>query len=69
MLRYRKGELAYYKSSVPKELKKYLKAHPDNAKYVEQFLGMYEYNYVKKRWLKKEEHQTLIERLKGEEQV
>ena len=65
MIKYRKGELAYYKSSIPKELKKYLKAHPDNKKYIEQFLETYEFNYVKQKWVKKDLTKPL-DRLKGE---
>lgn len=62
MIKYRKGELAYYKSSIPKELKKYLKAHPDNKKYIEQFLEMYEFNYVKQKWVKKDLNNPSTER-------
>ncbi len=53
ILKYRKGELKFYKDSTPKELKKYLKDHPTNKKYVEKFLDTYIYNYVKKEWRKK----------------
>ena len=53
MLKYRKGELNFYKSSLPKELKKYMKTHDKNVKYVEQFLDEYVFNYVKKSWKKK----------------
>ena len=64
MFKYRKGELAYYKSSIPKELKKYLKAHPENTKFIEQFLEMYEYNYVKKSWHRKEDGKSFMERMR-----
>jgi hypothetical protein len=67
MLRYRKGELNFYKSSLPKELKKYLRGHPENAKYVEQFLDEYEYNYVKKVWKKREDRKSLLDKMKGED--
>lgn len=55
MTRLRKGELVFYKSSSPKELKKYIKNHPENQEYVEEFLSRYRYNYVKKTWLLNEE--------------
>ena len=53
MLKYRRGELAFYKSSLPKELKKYLKEHPETKEYVEMFIEEYEYIYTKKQWVKK----------------
>lgn len=53
MKRFRKGELKFYLTSTPKEIKQYLKDNPDNTEYVEEFLKVYIYNYVKKGWKKK----------------
>lgn len=52
-MKYRKGELNFYKSSLPKELRKYAKQHPENQEFVDAFLKEYEYNYVTKNGLKK----------------
>lgn len=54
MLKYRKGELVFYKSSLPKELRKYIKEHPESKEYIEQFLEEYDYNYSQKKWEKSE---------------
>lgn len=67
-MRYRKGELLFLKSSLPKELRKYSKEHPENKEYVDQFLTEYEYNYVQKKWQKREPHNTLEKRIKGEDE-
>ncbi len=66
-MKYRKGELTFYKGMLPKELRKYLKGHAENKAFVDEFLKEYEYNYVKKEWKKKEKHNTLKDRLKGED--
>lgn len=50
MRRFRKGELDFYKGCTPKEIKKYLKQHPENKDYVERFLDNYRYDYVQKKW-------------------
>lgn len=52
ILNFRKGELDFYQNSEPKEIKQYLKNHPENQEYVERFLDNYRYNYVKKEWRK-----------------
>jgi len=51
-IRFRKGELQFYKGCTPKEIKKYLKNHPENEQYVTKFLDNYTYNYVKQEWRK-----------------
>lgn len=53
MIRYRKGELNFYKSSLPKELKDYVKNNPENKEYINNFLETYRYNYVSEKWVKK----------------
>lgn len=65
-MKYRKGELNFYKSSLPKELRKYAKQHPENQEFVDAFLSEYEYNFVQKKWTKKKPHNTLEDRLKDE---
>lgn len=66
-MKYRKGELAFYKSSLPKELKKYSGKFSENKEYLDLFLKEYEYNYVEKKWVKKAAHNTLMDRLRGED--
>lgn len=51
-MKYRKGELTFYKSSTPKELKEIIKMDTENKKYVDQFLKEFKYNYVAKKWNK-----------------
>jgi hypothetical protein len=52
-MRFRKNELSYYKSLLPYELNEYVLKHPDNTEYVKKFFESYEYNYVKKKWIKR----------------
>lgn len=51
-MRFRKGELNFYKGMTPKELKKYIQIFKANKKYVDYFIENYRYNYVKKVWIK-----------------
>jgi len=51
-MRYRKGELTFYKGMSPQELQKYIKKFPKNKTYVQDFEQNYKYNYVLKRWRK-----------------
>ena len=51
MIRFRKGELNFYKSGTPKELKAYLKELPFLETFIEAFLNRYRYNYVQKEWV------------------
>lgn len=50
MPRFKHGQLKFYKTSTPIELRKYVKDFPDHAKMVDFFLKKYSYNYTKKRW-------------------
>lgn len=52
MVRYRRGELHYYKNLDPIELNKYVEDHPENTEYVKKFLENYQYNWVKLQWTK-----------------
>jgi hypothetical protein len=54
-MRYKKGEVAFYKESSPKELREYIKIFPDIEQRVDFFLEEYQYNYVKLVWHKKGE--------------
>lgn len=67
-LRFRKNELAFYKGSIPKELKKYLKENPSNTKYVEQFLNSYEYNYTEKKWVKRDKPGNFLDIFRKEDE-
>lgn len=61
-MKFRKGELKFYKDSTPKELKDYIRANKDCKEYIEHFMELYTYNYVKKFWEKK--NKSLLDRLK-----
>lgn len=65
-MKLRKGELAFYKGMLPKELRKYSKEHVENKEFVDEFLKEHEYNFVSKKWEKKKNHNNLFDRLKGE---
>lgn len=66
MKKFRKGELQFFKGALPKELKDYIKDYPSEKEYVDQFLEIYVYDYVAKKWIKKDEHKTIMDRFKGE---
>lgn len=66
MKKWRKGELKFLKGSTPKELTAYMKEHPTNKPYVDQFLSLYTYNFVKKVWVKKDDVKIVMARMKGE---
>lgn len=68
MFKYRKGELLFYKSSLPKELKKYLKDNPTCEKYVTQFLNDYTYVYTKKKWEKREQEKGFLDIFRREQE-
>lgn len=50
MIRYRKGELKFYKSMDEKDLETYVTKFPENTEYVKKFLQTHKYNWVKKEW-------------------
>ena len=53
MTKLRKGELQFYRGFTPQELSKYAINHPIDTEYVHWFIEHYDYNYVKKEWVKK----------------
>lgn len=53
MPRYKKGELQFYRTSTPKEIKDYLKKHPHLKESIKQFLAEHDYQYRQKTWKKK----------------
>jgi hypothetical protein len=53
MVRFRKDELKFYKSSLPKELKRLYKDNPNDREYITKFLDTYTYNYITKKWMKR----------------
>lgn len=52
-MRFKKGELALYKSHTPKELKDIYDKFPKLQESITFFVENYTYNHVKKRWNKK----------------
>lgn len=52
-MKFRKGEIKFYKGLLPHELDEYAKQHPLNTDYVKAFIDEYEFNYVKNQWKKK----------------
>lgn len=52
MHKYKRGELSFYKSSTPQELRLYLKSNPSLKEAVEYFLRNHTYNRASKSWEK-----------------
>lgn len=63
-IKFRKGELVFYKGMLPKEFKQYEKEHPENKEYIDEFLNTYIYDYVKKKWEKRDEFKSVMDRFK-----
>jgi len=52
MVKYRKGELKFYKKLLPHELNEYINEHPENTEYIKKFLQNYKFNYRQNKWKK-----------------
>ena len=51
-MRYKKGELDFYKKHSPKELEEIYNAIPERQQAIMQFVETYNYNFVKQTWKK-----------------
>ena len=52
-MKFKKGELSFYKKHNPRELKKIYKQFPENRNMIEYFCKIYEYSWVQKKWTKR----------------
>ncbi len=51
MIRFRKGELRFYKDLNPIELNKYIEKFPQNTDCVKLFLEKYRYIWTTQKWV------------------
>ena len=52
MKKFKRGELTFYKTHLPKELLEFIKENPEYEERVNNFIKLYKFNYVKNEWSK-----------------